>query len=200
MSKVNRWTDKEERILRECYPKHGAKYCIPLLPGRTHGAIKLRARQLNIRYTGPKLGLFKPGQESYTKGKKMSAEVREKIKHTFFKKGHVPHNAKAKDGVISIRKDPTGVKYKWVRVSLGNWQLLHRVIWEKAYGPIPKGHIVRFKDGDRMNCQLNNLELISMRKNVILNANAKYPRQLQEEIYTYHELNNQLKSKNHAKK
>lgn len=200
MSKVNRWTDREERILRDCYPKYGAKYCIPLLPGRTHAAIKLRARQLNIRYTGPKLGTFKAGQPSHNKGKKVSPEVIERIKHTFFKKGHVPHNTKEKNGVISIRKDRNGYEYKWVRVSKNNWQLLHRVLWEKANGPIPKGHIVRFKDGDSMNCVIENLELISMKKNAILNINAKYPRKLQEEIYSYHELNNQLKSKNHAKK
>ena len=42
----------------------------------------------------------------------------------------------------------------------------HRYIWEKAFGPIPKGHCVQFKDGDTTNCILDNLYLISRAKQV----------------------------------
>ncbi|MEI8064587.1 MAG: HNH endonuclease signature motif containing protein [Verrucomicrobiota bacterium] len=38
---------------------------------------------------------------------------------------------------------------------------LHRRIWSDHNGPIPAGHTVCFKDGDRKNCTIENLELLS---------------------------------------
>lgn len=40
-------------------------------------------------------------------------------------------------------------------------RLLHRVKWERLKGPIPKGHVVCFKDFDRGNCELENLACVS---------------------------------------
>ena len=40
------------------------------------------------------------------------------------------------------------------------WRLVHRITWEQHYGPIPKGHIVVFKDGDSSNCDPANLACI----------------------------------------
>ena len=37
---------------------------------------------------------------------------------------------------------------------------LHRVIWEEHHGPIPTHQCVSFKDGDRSNCAIENLELL----------------------------------------
>lgn len=39
---------------------------------------------------------------------------------------------------------------------------LHRVVWELAHGPIPAGYVVHFKDLDRSNCDIGNLELLSV--------------------------------------
>ncbi|MCK9526077.1 MAG: HNH endonuclease [Limnochordia bacterium] len=38
-----------------------------------------------------------------------------------------------------------------------NWKQKHRLVWEKAYGKIPKGGIIVFLDGDRNNFDLDNL-------------------------------------------
>ena len=38
---------------------------------------------------------------------------------------------------------------------------LHHLIWEEHNGPIPAGHKVAFKDGDHLNCAIENLELLS---------------------------------------
>lgn len=40
----------------------------------------------------------------------------------------------------------------------------HRWLWEQAHGAIPKGYNVQFKDGDTLNCVLDNLYLISRKK------------------------------------
>ena len=38
---------------------------------------------------------------------------------------------------------------------------LHRIIWEEANGPIPDGHIIHHRDGDKTNNDIANLELIA---------------------------------------
>ena len=37
----------------------------------------------------------------------------------------------------------------------------HRWVWEQEHGPIPEGFRVYFLDGDRRNCRIENLELVS---------------------------------------
>lgn len=46
------------------------------------------------------------------------------------------------------------------RTKRAGWkeQQLHRVIWQKAHGPIPEGWNVHFKDGNKRNFALENLE------------------------------------------
>lgn len=40
-------------------------------------------------------------------------------------------------------------------------QNLHHVIWIETHGPIPPGHRLIFKDGNKDNCKLSNLELLT---------------------------------------
>ena len=40
------------------------------------------------------------------------------------------------------------------------WRAVHLLIWEAANGPLPKGHAVAFKDGNKRNLVLDNLELV----------------------------------------
>lgn len=37
---------------------------------------------------------------------------------------------------------------------------LHKYIWEKTYGPVPDGMVIHHKDGDKLNYDLSNLELM----------------------------------------
>lgn len=37
---------------------------------------------------------------------------------------------------------------------------LHRIVWTTERGPIPEGYNVMFKDGDRRNCDISNLECL----------------------------------------
>jgi hypothetical protein len=38
---------------------------------------------------------------------------------------------------------------------------LHHLVWERAHGPIPAGHKLAFRDGNHLNCALENLELLT---------------------------------------
>ena len=40
-------------------------------------------------------------------------------------------------------------------------KLLHREVWEDNFGPIPLGHEVHHKDGNRQNCDPGNLECLT---------------------------------------
>lgn len=124
---------------------------------------------------------FKKGQIPPNKGKKMSSELREKCKHTFFKKGHLPGNTK-KDGEITIRKNKLGTPYYHIRLSLGKWEYLHRVLWEKENGDIPKEFNVVFIDGNTMNCKIENLKLISNSELMNENTIHRYSPELQKSI------------------
>ncbi len=46
---------------------------------------------------------------------------------------------------------------------------VHRLLWEEHHDPIPEGHVVIFKDGDRTHITLDNLMLISRAELVVLN-------------------------------
>ena len=115
------------------------------------------------------VGRFKPGHTPFNKGTKGFA----KKNKTSYKKGHEPYNTKY-DGAVSIRKDSKGKRYyKYLRIAKGQWVLLHRYLWEKHYGKIPDKHIIRFIDGNTMNCTIENLECISMNENRKRNLNYK---------------------------
>ena len=128
-----------------------------------------------------KSGQIKKGNVPINKGKKMeeylSAEAIAKIKKTQFRKGHLPHNTLA-DGVVSVRPEASGREYKYIRLSKGNWELYHRVVWERVNGPIPEGLIVSFKDGDSMNVSLSNLKLIDRCENMYRNSHVNYPEEV----------------------
>lgn len=122
---------------------------------------------------------LKPGNTPINKGKKwaeyLSPEAQERILKTGYQKGHLPHNCKGvNDGDIRIRKDSRNDagsnNYKWIRISLGKWKMLHVVVWESVHGPVPEGYIVVFKDKDTMNCSIDNLELITRAENMIRNS------------------------------
>ena len=115
-------------------------------------------------------GRFEKGHESHNKGRKgWSAPGTEA---TRFKSGNLPHNIKP---IGWERKGADGYVYVKVRMRPSrpdcndNFVAKHRLIWEEAHGPIPDGHVVIFKDGDRGNFALDNLALVSKAENQILN-------------------------------
>jgi hypothetical protein len=77
-----------------------------------------------------------------------------------FKAGEPPLNTLA-DHEITVRTQySTGVKTKFIRLSLNKWLPLHQYNWSQAGNDVPEGYVLRFIDGDRMNCDVSNLRLI----------------------------------------
>lgn len=134
---------------------------------------------------------FKKGQVSWNKGKKGLFTSNAKTK---FKKGDKPHNTKY-DGFISTHvSNKDGKRYQYLRLGERKWVLLHRYIWEQANGPIPKGMIITFKDGNELNADLSNLELISKAENMKRNTIHRLPPELVSTIKVLSSLKRKIKT------
>lgn len=202
-------TAKEDRYLKANYLTIPCKRIATNLK-RSDVFVKTRLRQLGLVIPKEIIeqrkidSRIKPGHIPANKGKKMSAELKEKTKHTFFQKGNLPKNTKDRDGVISIRYEHPerngGRPYKYVRVSLGKWVPLHQHIWEKKHGKPSEGMCLWFKDGDSLNCTLKNLELITRAENARRNRAKflEYPEELKQNIITLSLLKRKIKQ--HGKK
>lgn len=160
--------------------------------GKSYTALTCRLKQLGL-IIPPEIieqrkreTRIQPGNVPVNKGKKMSRALYKKCQGTMFKKGNLPVNTKH-DGAIAIRyeklRDGSTRPYKWIRISKANWKMLHVLTWEKKYGPVPKGHIVVFKDKNTMNLKLQNLELITKEENMRRNTIHNLPAPLKETIY-----------------
>lgn len=198
---MRKFTPEEDNFIRDNYLILPLKRISKML-GRSESSARQRLHLLGltvpkeIAQKFKKQSQYQPGRTPENKGKKqsefMSQEGIERTKSTRFKTGHEPHNTKF-DGHERISKDG----YIEIRVKKGKYALKHRWMWEQKHGKIPPGHIVIFKDADRMNIQLDNLELISRDENAIRNKLApNYPREIQKAEY----LLTKIKRKTNGKK
>ena len=88
----------------------------------------------------------------------------------WFKKGQTPPN-KTEIGTIRFRASD-GYLFEKYGPGCHDWKPHHQLVWERAYGKPPEGYVIVFKDGDRMNCDLSNLELVSYAENLELNRSG----------------------------
>lgn len=119
---------------------------------------------------------FKKGDVAYNKGKKwndfMPKESQERSRKTQFPKRNVPQNWKpigweriSRDGYVEVK-----IRDDYGKNRVNNFELKHRLLWEKINGPVPAGMMVKFKDGDKMNITIDNLFLASKKDNLIDNT------------------------------
>lgn len=101
-----------------------------------------------------------------------------------FKKGNVPPNRKllwservcSKDGFI-LMKVPETDPYTGFSTRYKHKQVY---VWEQEHGPVPRGMVVAFIDGDRSNCEPENLMLISRAE--LLNLNRHGYKDMPDEL------------------
>lgn len=164
---------KLDRFIRDNYLKVTVKGIAKIL-NKSHGLITARIKSM---------GLVIP--KELILQRKLDSQI---------KKGHIPQNTKECDGVITIRNDHekrNGRKYQYIRLSLANWKPLHVYNWEQSQGEIPKGYCLWFKDGNSLNADISNLELITRQEN--LRRNRSNYLDLPEDIRTASRLLNKLK-------
>lgn len=115
---------------------------------------------------------FQKGQKVWNKGLQLGSDW---SKATQFKPGQKPVNYKppgslrvATAGYLQIKLHDTGYPPH-------DWVAYHRHLWEEAHGPVPAGHLVVFRDGQRRTdpdeITLDVLECVSreehMRRNTV---------------------------------
>lgn len=173
MSKVV-WTPEMDAILVDNYWEVPPQQIADMIGGVSETAVKRRLKKLGLILPPEiiaervRLSRFQPGQKPWNTGLKMSPHPNSIA--TQFKKGHVSANARY-DGHVSYRLDKERNRwYCHIRVN-GKYRHLQRIVWERANGPIPKGMIVRFINGNSLDCRLCNLELISRAENALRNTN-----------------------------
>jgi hypothetical protein len=198
------FTADEDAFFRENYLTTPAKRMAKML-GRSEGTGRQRMKILGLIVPTEIIEKFKKdsyikkGDVSFNKGKKqseyMTPEAIVACKKTCFKKGNLPYNTKETNGVISIRRDTkTQIDYQYIRVAVGEWELLQRYNYRMFIGDIPNGHVVILKDGNCLNCHPFNLELISQRENMLRNSIQRYPGELIKTMKILSRLKKQIKT------
>lgn len=105
---------------------------------------------------------FQKGHESWLKGKKGIPSYSYK---TTFKPGMRAHNYMP---VGTVSKNTDGYWRQKV-ADPAEWKFCHLLEWEKHNGPVPKGNMVIFLDGNRDHYTIDNLAMITLGENGIMN-------------------------------
>jgi hypothetical protein len=84
-----------------------------------------------------------------------------------FQPGHIPKNKGVLQPVGTERIDEGYAEVKIARPNV--WKLKHHIIWEAAHGPVPKGHVIMFADGNKRNFDQDNLLLVSRKELATMN-------------------------------
>ena len=111
--------------------------------------------------------LYSEAYEVYKKGHsledvgKMFGMSRQSVYAAFKLRGYKLRKKKELPFIIYDGIKWTTSMYGYLRATSRKKHLsLHRYVWEKEYGPIPKGHDIHHKDRDRANCRKENLECL----------------------------------------
>lgn len=206
------WTPEEEALLRRAYantPTRELAARLGLTIRQVYNktrllGLKKSARYRKTRHAGcPQPGErrarateFKPGQAPHNKGKAFNPGGRSA--ETRFKAGCRPANTVPVGTVVT---DSYGYLKQKIADSRGRfgWRFLHHLVWEAAHGPLPAGHIIMFKDGDRRNVALDNLACISQSDNMRRNTIQRYPVALKKAIRAVAKLNKTIEESKHEK-
>lgn len=140
---------------------------------------------------------FPKGNVPANKGRKNPGWSAGNMASTWFKKGGKPCTTLP---VGSYRVNGDG----FLEVKFGEapgpytmrWKPVHRMVWERAHGPIPKGHVLRFKPGRHTTrleeITLDAIELLTHAQNLALNSVHNLPKELVKVVQLRGVLNRQI--------
>lgn len=198
------WDDDMTETLKRLYPDCPTRDLASAL-GLTIDQVHRKASSLGIKksqefMTGPhahrlrgpegKATRFKKGKAPWNLGKPGSTGLHPNCKKTQFRKGERHGRAKeiyrpvgsyriSAEGYLEIKVDENPSFQR-------RWKGVHRLLWEAKFGPIPKGHIVVFKQGMKTTrpdeITLDRLELISRAENMRRNSIHNLPKPVAQAI------------------
>lgn len=161
----HKYTEEEHKFLHTFTPGHSYKEIVEAYNERFAEPItlsRLKGYIANHKLNTGRTGRFEKGHIPANKGTHPPTVGR--MAETQFKKGGLPPNTKpvgyeriTRDGYIEVK-----IKMRPSTPSCNdNFKLKHRLVWEEAHGPIPQGCNIIFLDGNRQNCELENLAIVT---------------------------------------
>jgi len=139
---------------------------------------------------------FKKEQKPWNTGTKGLTEKNKGC----FRKGCKPHNYSPIGSTRTLEEGYIQIKV----ADPDKWRFLHHIAWERHHGKLENGYIVRFKDNNRQNCTIDNLEMVKRNVHFRLNKMdyAKYPAEIKPSVKALAELEVKIfeKCKNSTKK
>ena len=204
------WSTPDDALLRKIYPDE-PNPAIARRLRRTVTAIYGRAGVLGLH----KSAAYMAGPHAcrLRRGDHVGARFR-------FSKGHVPANkglrrpgwgpgrmkaTQFRPGVPSWRTMPIGGTrlvdgYLYRKVSATpcvpwtvNWKPDHVLLWSAVHGPVPPGHALVFRNRDRTDVRLENLECLTRRELMARNTVHNLPKPLAQTIQLLGALNRQVR-------
>lgn len=199
------WSADDEQLLRERYAD-GLTHEIAQELGRSISKVLAKANALGLhksaeyvakhcRSLNPATGAafrFQKGHTTWNKGLK-GLQAGGRAKETQFKKGNKPHTwlpigsfRVSKDGYQQQKVSDTGYAPR-------DWLGVHILLWVNTFGPVPAGHCVCFRDGNKQNIAIENLELLSRVERMRRNTIHRYPPELKDAIRAVGKLKRTIK-------
>lgn len=166
---IHFYSDEEKQFIADKVKGTSYKEMARLFNKKFNTSISDKAIGATIKRLGLSNGInacFPKGNIPANKGTKGMFNVGGN--KTSFKKGQTPINCRP----IGSERIDSKDGYILVKVTEKKWIPKHRKVWEEINGPIPKGYIVIFLDGDKLNCSIENLKMISKSQNARLNQNG----------------------------
>jgi HNH endonuclease len=212
------WSASDDALLAARYP-HERTATIARDLRRTLTAVFGRANVLGLKKSavylasadacrlrrGDNVGApyrFKKGHVPANKGLRRPGYGPGRMKETQFKPGQrgsrwMPvGSTRLVDGYLytkvrDLRSTKQGAGFvPWTR----NWKATHVLLWEKHHRRrLPRHHALAFKNGNRLDIRLDNLELISRRQLMARNTVHNLPKPLAETIQLLGALNRQIR-------
>ena len=203
------WTAAEDELVRSLYSESSTRELAARL-GCSIRAVYLRAVRFGVRKSKAQIGReaaanrlkpghrgrlhqFKPGQQSWNAGRKLPGWTRGRMAETQFRAGAKPHTWRplgserfSKEGYLQRKVTDTGYPPR-------DWVSVHILLWQEAYGPVPAGHAVCFRDGNKTHVVLDNLELVSRRELMLRNTVHRLPKEMALAIQMKGALNRKIR-------
>lgn len=202
------WSAEDEKKLKAMYPDHPAT-SIAAEMGRTYANVLAKARRMGLRKSPEFLASDLAKRLTGGQGKA-----------TRFQKGHKPWNTGVKglnfgDGATRFKP---GVKpHTWLPVGSErvrsdgylqrkmtdtgypprDWVCVHTLLWIEHNGPIPDKHLVVFRDGNKTNLSIENLELVTRKEMMKRNTIQRFPPELKATIRTMGKLKRLIQEQQH---
>jgi len=165
---MRRYTQEEKMFLKDYASGHSHQEIMEEFNRRFSSPVKIsqvKSFLHNNKLSTGRTGRFEKGHVPANKGMHTGG-----WEPTQFRKGHMPANHKPVGTEVIHRNSKRDEQYIYVKVAEPkSWRMKHILVWEKHNGPVPKGNIIIFLDGNTLNTDISNLTMIDRKVHVRMN-------------------------------